>query len=74
MQKMTITTKHQKLSPEAEQKPCLTEGLKILARMISRAYMAKHIVAEAKENNMEINKPVQRLTDDRKNDIPSRST
>ena len=74
MRKIKVTEKHQKLSPEAEQKPCPSEGLKILARMISRACIAKHIVTESKENSLEINKPVQRLTGNRKSDIPSCST
>jgi hypothetical protein len=67
---MKIANKHHKLSPEAGQNPCPAEGLKILARMISRACMAKHIITGLKENSLEVNKPGQRLTGSRKNDIP----
>ncbi len=49
MRKIKVTEKHQNLSPEAEQKPYPTEGLKILARMISRAHLAKHIDTDMKK-------------------------
>jgi len=71
---MKITNKHQKLSPEAGQKPCPAEGLKILARMISRVCMAKHIVTEPEGVTMEIKEPVKKFTGTTKNDIPSCST
>ncbi len=74
MRKIKVTEKHQNLSPEAEQKPCPVEGLKILARMISRAYFAKHIAVESQGNGAEIDKPVQRLTGSSEKDIPPCST
>jgi len=62
---MKKTNRYRRLSPEVEQKPCPVEGLEILARMISRAYLAKHIAVEPQGNGAEIDKPVQRLTGSR---------
>jgi hypothetical protein len=71
---MKKKNKLQKLSPEAAQKPCPAEGLKILARMISRVCMAKHMVTEPEGGTMEIREPFKKFTGTTKNDIPSCST